>query len=615
MPVVFGAEVGDTEEVDWEWDEQLIDNNGKTVFDLGYQYIPPDQLFPSSRGGPYLLSCNNCAAVMSVEQLIQVKMEFYPQLNVNDTFNNMENTYRSEIVPICYTCINNAYNTYIPPVRPENTEVYVVTDNVRQASDKRTDFSVKGGEETMEKIQDTDSLKKNLAVEIVDSGENMDDSDIFMEKEKDEKMEDDSGVDCFVEYTAMFSCKICDSEFETVEEFGKHTRTHERINAAEKCPICSIHLSKERLYEHIAVHGETILRYLEEMKRGEKKETINKLKLNKCSICQWACLGRSKMKKHKRKQHYKCMFCGYYFKNKKQCKKHVRKEGCGRYKQEDSKTPQVSFQEKFSCATCQEVLFSQEELVRHAKMHITYKKCKICNIKVRSGEPFLSHARQHALASKENTADSSPVTSALRVLDENIGPASLDERDDSCSSAAIEHSLQEVYTSATITTWRQLSLQMQQMNKETSVDRSDCTNNEASNASDRNVSDRNIVAKVTNTANVDNIPVKRRASINNDSSISTNKLQINESNNAVDELQCQTEKVCHKSKKCSPEKENEKQLSETQKEFILEKKFSLKNNSKRIYFKRSPDILTMRANKQWDHTEINVPERVQSCTP
>ncbi|XP_033751756.1 zinc finger protein 507-like isoform X2 [Pecten maximus] len=672
MPIIFGVEVGNDEEVDCDWDGQLIDNTtGKKVFDLGHQYVPPEQLFPSFKDGPCLLSCANCATVMRVEELVQVKREFYPRLDVHDVFSNMENEYRSEIVPFCYTCTQRLavmFETACPPL--PSTEAEVNGDPMSSMSQANNWTAVDVKEEENEMVNNAEGVQMkshqdfaltekipNLNDGLIDSGVEMEDSDTCGEQMEDsdtcgeqmedsdtsgeqmedsdtsgEQMEDedteksdtscrevenkktaDSDVESSVE---TYTCNICDSEFQTAVEFGKHTRTHERISATI-CPVCSIQLSNDKFYEHLEMHGRKIERLLKDMKKINRKESVKKLKLKKCSECSWAFHSRSELKKHKRETHFKCVFCNKYFKDEKRCKKHVLKGKCDKYRPRRRKPSPVTSQNEFMCTTCQKSLPSQEDLSSHLKMHLKFKKCKICFSKVRSGAHFQSHMRQHEIAAKENPVGSSMTTAPQEFVDETVSSGNTAERNTSLPATS-EQQVQEdnIDMPATRTTWRQLSLQLK--NKDSPVKENGTNDISRNDAPISNVCDKSKTAHLTNTTVGSIIPIRSNSLVRNSSCDSFTNIRQRSvhTNTQHTKMENATERIGKKCKKASSsEKENRNQLSEPQEQFVLEKKFSLKNNTKRIYFKRSPEILAQLANKQLKHTEIHVKERVQSCTP
>ncbi|OWF54978.1 zinc finger and BTB domain-containing protein 49-like [Mizuhopecten yessoensis] len=636
MPVVFGVEVGDSNEVDWDWDAELIDTNtGKKVFDLSHQYVPPDQLFASSKDGPCLLSCHSCAAVMKIEELIQVKREFHPEVDVDDVFSDMENKYRSEIAPICYACVQIMTGTPdigCPSVFSEVTEAYDHRNNYMPHASNWTATSVKEDDEDQQEnynnaettdrtLQDHATVKndpKSIDVENEDSGEEeMDNGDTSGgDVKKQEMMEEyESGVNFPVEDTAMYTCKDCDSEFKTMDEFGKHTRTHDRINA-RKCPACNVHLSNNKFYEHLKRHGRTIKQTIKELKKISRKEKIKKLKLRKCSVCSWAFHSRSRLKKHRRKVHVKCIFCSDYFMDEKDCKKHIVQEKCNVYRKSKEKAFSISPQHRFPCTTCQKVHFSQDDLTRHLKMHITYKKCRICGLKIRSGEMFTGHMRQHRIEQKGDSIDSSSLTPAPQcVVGKNASSCTIDERS-SYESTSPAHTVQEAEVDTTIilTTWRQLSLRIKNMAK--SDQGTNSTDISRSSISSSNAIANSDTTNITNITPVSNSPTKRNHQVCSNNSISDPIDNKQTCSNMItsEEMHDAMKKGGHKCKSSSSEKENMTRLPKSVEEIILTKKFSLKSNAKKIYFKKSPDILL--ANKQQlQHKVINAQESVRSCTP
>ncbi|XP_069132334.1 uncharacterized protein [Argopecten irradians] len=634
MPKVFGVEVAEEEDVDWDWDAELIDNTtGKKVFELSHQYIPPEQLFPSFSDGPCLLSCDNCATVMRVEELIQIKREYYPRLDVSAVFHDMRSAYRSEIVPICYTCmqtITGMPDTSCPPQLlreeiandalqeecPHKNSWKTIDVKKEEKEEKYVDVivplptntisNVGGMVDSGVEMDDSDTSSEDMADEGNSSREGLEDTDAFDETQEDDemsysdtscqdmkskKMEDDSSIDSLDEDTT-YTCTICDSEFQTAEGFGKHIRTHERINAA-KCPVCSDNVSPDKLYKHIERHGETVKRSLEDLKKVNQKGAIKKLKLNKCSVCSWAYRSRAELKKHKQEAHVKCAFCPKYFKDKQRCKKHALKGKCDKHRKR-KKSSSSPCQSEFACPTCQKVLPSQNDLTRHLKMHITFKKCTICRSKIRSGELFKSHMRKHEIAYKESVTNPS-LTS--RPGEENVGPSKVNQRN--CSLTLTSENQETITT----TTWRQLSLQM---NKKSSVKESGVTGTRNCKTSGSHASSKNITSLFMSKVNSDNI-LERDSSLvsNNTSSNSPSKMgqPTGDVNN--------NERIGQRVKRSSSEKENEHQKNEPQEEFVLQKKFSWKNTSKKIYFKKSPDILTQLANRQLKHKEmVNVHDRV-----
>ncbi|XP_032677947.1 zinc finger protein 569-like [Odontomachus brunneus] len=167
-------------------------------------------------------------------------------------------------------------------------------------------------------------------------------------------------------------CKICDQDFDVLEEFNRHGWTCRTRLTCRKCSF----------------KGSTLKDMNEHMKSVHN--TIDVLPIS-CNICLKNFPRQQHLKRHKETVHVdtliKCPACGRNFKNKVLLEKHISLNNC------------------LQCQICDQKFDVLEKFIRHYKMCTkTEYTCRECAYKTHSKNCFITHIK-----SVHNTIDVLPI--------------------------------------------------------------------------------------------------------------------------------------------------------------------------------------------------------------